>query len=467
MSLDIITEPRLLPSVTRLLEVTSNDSVPHDVWVAAARHVLSEARATIIAGGSVSQEDLALEVAARAIQDVAPWPTRVINATGVILHTNLGRAVLSDAARQAMLDAAAYSDLEVDLQSGTRGSRDTHIERLLVEITGAEAATVTNNCAASLFLALTALGSGREVIVSRGQSVEIGGKFRIPDVCAQSGATLREVGTTNRTYASDYEDAVSDQTALLLKVHRSNFFVSGFVADVEIEEMARIGREMSLPVVNDLGSGCLVDTTRFGLRHEPTVQKSVAAGAGLTLFSGDKLLGGPQAGLVVGRGELVERVRRHPLARALRCDKVTLAALYATLRHYARGEQYESIPTLRMLGLTADEIRARAEQWRDALSPAGIAVRPSASTVGGGSLPDAELPSAALVLDPAEYGLTPNALAQRLRTGDTPVMARSEQDRVWLDPRTVQPDEEPALLAAIGSALRPPGSFAATPARRL
>jgi L-seryl-tRNA(Ser) seleniumtransferase len=467
VGLEIITEPRLLPSVTKLLEGTSNDSAPHDVWVAAARHVLSEARATILSGGSVRQEDLARAVTTRATQGVAPWPTRVINATGVILHTNLGRAVLSDAARQAMTDAAAYSDLEVDLQSGIRGFRDTHIERLLVDITGAEAATVTNNCAASLFLALTALGRGRDVVVSRGQSVEIGGKFRIPDVCAQSGATLREVGTTNRTYASDYDDAVSEQTALLLKVHRSNFSVSGFVADVDIADMARIGRERSVPVVNDLGSGCLVDTTRFDLRHEPTVQESVAAGAGLTLFSGDKLLGGPQAGLIVGRSDLVDRLRRHPLARALRCDKVTLAAMYATLRHYARGEEYEHIPTLRMLGLTEDEIQARAEHWRDAVHLAGIAVCPSASMVGGGSLPDVVLPSAALVLDPTVYGLTSNALTHRLRTGATPVMARSEQDRVWLDPRTVQPDEEPALLAAIHLALESPSPFAATPARRL
>ncbi|MDQ3327804.1 MAG: L-seryl-tRNA(Sec) selenium transferase, partial [Chloroflexota bacterium] len=378
-----------------------------------------------------------------------------------------GRAVLSAEARQAMLEAAAYSDLELDLQSGDRGGRDTHIEGLLTELTGAEAATVTNNCAAALFLALTALGRGREVVVSRGQAVEIGGKFRIPDVCAQSGATLREVGTTNRTYGADYADALTEQTALLLKVHRSNFAISGFVTDVGIDELARIGRERSLPVINDLGSGCLVDTAQFGLRHEPTVQESVAAGAGLTLFSGDKLLGGPQAGLIVGRRDLVAALRRHPLARALRCDKVTLAALHATLRHYARGTHLAKIPTLRMLNLTADEVRARAEGWQDGLSFAGLAVCACTSRVGGGSLPDAELPGFALVLDPSAHGLSPDALTQGLRTGDTPVMARSERDRVWLDPRTVQPEEEPVLLDAITVALRPPTSFAATPSRGL
>jgi len=435
--------------------------------VEAAHQVLAEAREAILAGGSVRRDQLIHSVQARARLMDAPWPARVINATGVILHTNLGRAVLSGEARRAMLDAAAYSDLELDLPSGNRGRRDTHIEGLLTKLTGADAATLTNNCAAALFLALTALGRGREVIVSRGQSVEIGGKFRIPDVCAQSGATLREVGTTNRTYGADYADALTDQTALLLKVHRSNFTLSGFVADVEIEEMARIGHDRSLPVINDLGSGCLVDTIQFGLRHEPTVQESVAAGAGLTLFSGDKLLGGPQAGLIVGRRDLVERLRRHPLARALRCDKVTLAALHATLRHYARGTHLTEIPMLRMLKLTPDEVRARAEGWRDSLPFAGLAICACTSRVGGGSLPDAELPGFALVLDPTEHGLSPDALTQRLRTGATPVMARSERDRVWLDPRTVQPEEEPSLLAAIESALRSPASFAATPTRGL
>ncbi|MDP9382468.1 MAG: L-seryl-tRNA(Sec) selenium transferase [Chloroflexota bacterium] len=449
---EAISVPRSLPSVTRLLELCREVGAPRDALVAASRRVLEDARKAVLAGGNTSEVELVRAVRAHVQVAQSSWPARVVNATGVVLHTNLGRAVLSEAARGAMQEAAAYSDLELDLETGERGKRDTHVERLLVELTGAEAATVTNNCAASLFLSLAALAHGREVVVSRGQSVEIGGRFRIPDVCEQSGATLREVGTTNRTYASDYRDAVTEQTALLLKVHRSNFFLSGFVANVDIEEMVGLGDSRSIPVLNDLGSGCMVDTELFGLRHEPTVQESVRAGAGLTLFSGDKLLGGPQAGLIVGRRDLVERVRRHPLARALRCDKVTLAALHATLLHYLRGEHLEQVPTLRMLGLSQAELSGRAQRWRDALALPGVEVVPVASAVGGGSLPDAELPSAALVIDPSHFGVSADEYARRLRAGENPIMARVERDRIWLDPRTVQPDEERVLLESLSKA---------------
>lgn len=453
-----ISSPRDLPAVARLAALCAGEGIAPEIVTDAARRAIAAARTGLLGGTPTSEADLVGDVLALAGRDRTPRPRTVINATGVVLHTNLGRAVLSGEARAAMAAAAAYSDLELDLESGGRGKRDTRAAELLVRLTGAEAAMVANNCAASLFLALSALAKGRDVVVSRGQSVEIGGRFRIPDVCAESGAVLREVGTTNRTYREDYERAVGENTALLLRVHRSNFHLTGFVADVDAGELVGIGAERGLPVVDDLGSGCLVDTEVFGLRHEPTVQESVRSGAGLTLFSGDKLLGGPQAGLIVGRRDLVERLRRHPLARALRCDKVTLAALHATLLQYVRGEHMERVPTLRMLGLSREEVRARARSWADALALPGAEVLDSAGQVGGGSLPDAPLASAALVLEPGALGAAPDALAAALRTGDTPVMARVERDRIWLDPRTVQPDEDEMLLEALHAAVARAGA---------
>ncbi len=291
------------------------------------------------------------------------------------------------------------------------------------------------------------------MIVSRGQAVEIGGRFRIPDVLAQSGAVLVEVGTTNRTYLSDYEAACTESTALLLRVHHSNFRMTGFVAETGITEMVALGRRRSVPVLNDLGSGCLVDTTALRLDHEPTVQESVAAGADITVFSGDKLLGGPQSGLVVGRRDLVERIRRHPLARALRCDKVTLAALHATLLHYLRGEALEKVPVLMMLARRQEDVMAQASRWKEVLPLPGAHVAPSLATVGGGALPGSTIPSAALVIDPTNWPLSVDALAARLRAASPPVVARVEDDRVWLDPRTVQPEEESALVRTVRSVL--------------
>ncbi len=453
MQAELISRPRDLPSVSRLLQICAAQGIAAEVASPAIREVLAHARQSLLDGGAVREQELVADVLREATALQAPWPSRVINATGVVLHTNLGRAVLSDRAREAMLEAAGYADLELDLTDGERGRRDEHVERLLVQVTGAEAATVVNNCAAALFFALSVLASGREVVISRGQAVEIGGGFRIPDVCVQSGAVLREVGTTNRTYPSDYETTCHDDTALLLRVHRSNFYLAGFTSDVSVGEMVAIGRGRSLPVLDDLGSGCLVPTEVFGLRHEPTVQESVQAGAGLTLFSGDKLLGGPQAGIMVGKRELIERLRRHPLARALRCDKVTLAALHATLLHYLRGEHMEQVPTLRMLRMSVDEGGARASKWAAQLGILGAEVRPAVSAVGGGSLPDAELPTRALVLDVTRLGLSAEECARRLRVASRPIMARVESDLLWLDPRTVQPEEDQVLLDVLRQGL--------------
>lgn len=448
-----IRDRRALPSVSTLLEEVSTNGTGHAALVAAIRDALAEARDILARGGSVSREGLLESVSRQLAATTSRWPRRVINATGVVLHTNLGRAALSDDACAAMLEAASYSDLEMNLDSGARGRRDAEIERLLVELTGAEAATIVNNNASALVLALTALARGREVVVSRGQAVEIGGRFRIPDVLEQSGAVLREVGTTNRTYASDYHDACNERTALLLRVHASNFHMSGFVHEVGIRELALVGRERSVMVLDDLGSGCLVDTDEFGLRHEPTVGESVSAGADVCVFSGDKLLGGPQAGLIVGREEPVERLRRHPLMRALRCDKVTLAAMHATLLHYRNGEALEKVPTLRMLARTREELQREAERWLAALGLPGVEVRDSVSEVGGGSLPGVRLPSAALVIDNAPFGVSADELAARLRRADPPVIARVERARLWLDARTVGEAEVPSLLRSLREVL--------------
>lgn len=444
---------RSLPSVSRLLEAVEANGAPHDVVVRAAREVLDDARREIASGGYIAEHELRARLRANIKIAVSSWPTKVINATGVVLHTNLGRAVLSADAVRAMTEAAAYSDLEMDLGSGQRGHRDAHVANLLHEITGAEAATVVNNNAGALVFCLSALARGREVVVSRGEAVEIGGRFRIPDVLHQSGAILREVGTTNRTYGYDYENACNELTAVLLKVHRSNFYLGGFTSQVELSELVGIAQQTPTIVLNDLGSGCLVDTAALGLKHEPTVQESIRAGTDLTVFSGDKLLGGPQAGIVIGRADLVDRLRKHPLARALRCDKVTLAALHATLLHYLRGEEWEKIPTLRMLALKPEELKAVAMRWQSELNLTGVDVIASRSRVGGGSLPQVELQGYSLVVCPEAFGVSSQDLVHRLRTLPVPVVARVEDDKVWLDPRTVQPDESSDLVRAIQQVL--------------
>jgi L-seryl-tRNA(Ser) seleniumtransferase len=458
---------RQLPSVDRLLQEGAVQALvgahSRPVVLAAIRATLDAERAAVRAGAA--PRGLAPLLAALEAQVAAlarPSPRRVLNATGVVLHTNLGRAPLSAAA----LDAAAavgggYSNLEYDLAAGERGSRHDHVAERLRRLTGAAAGLVVNNNASAVLLALAVLATGREVIVSRGQLVEIGGGFRVPDVLRQSGARLVEVGTTNRTYIEDYAAAIGPETALLLRVHPSNFQVRGFVHGASLAELAALGRERGIPVVDDLGSGALLDTAAYGLAHEPTVQESVQAGTDLVCFSGDKLLGGPQAGIIVGDAALVARLRRHPLLRAVRPDKLTLAALAATLDHYQRDEAPRAIPIWRMIAAPLDGLAARAEHWAAAVRESGAdaAVIAGQSTVGGGSLPDEMLATWLVAVRAADVA----ALAARLRAGDPPVVARIERDQLLLDPRTVLPEDDPALLDALRVAFVPREPVAGPP----
>jgi L-seryl-tRNA(Ser) seleniumtransferase len=379
----------------------------------------------------------------------APSLRRVINASGVILQTNLGRAPLSKAAHRAMLDVAgAYSNLELDLESGERGSRHEHVRGLIRRTTGAEDGIVVNNNAAALLMVLQVFAAGRQVIVSRGQAVEIGGGFRIPDVLRQSGAQLVEVGTTNRTYARDYEAALTETSAAILRVHTSNFRVVGFTASPALAELAELSRKAGILLIDDLGSGCLVTTERFGIAHEPTVQESVAAGADLVLFSGDKLLGGPQAGIIAGRGELIEALRRHPLARALRVDKLTIAALNATLSSYAEGRELDDIPVWQMVGANLASLKRRAARWARAVRPVAT-VAPSMTMIGGGSAPGEGLRTwcTAVTLP----GLS--TVAHHLRTGEPAVVGRIEDGRLLLDPRTVSSEDDEFVSTALRAAI--------------
>jgi L-seryl-tRNA(Ser) seleniumtransferase len=448
---------RQLPSVDRLLQETAVAALvaqhTRPVVLAAARATLDAERAAVRAGEAPRAPTvLVAAVAAQVAALSAPRLRRVLNATGVVLHTNLGRAPLAASALAAAAEVAGgYSNLEYDLEAGERGSRHEHVTDRLRRLTGAPAALMVNNNASAVLLALAALAAGREVIVSRGQLVEIGGGFRVPDVLRQSGARLVEVGTTNRTYVEDYAQAITPETALLLRVHPSNFQVRGFVHSASPAELVVLGRERGLPVVDDLGSGSLLDTTAYGLAHEPTVQESVAVGMSLVCFSGDKLLGGPQAGIVVGDAALVGQLKRHPLTRAVRPDKLTIAALGATLDHYVRAEAPETIPIWRMIAAPLDALEARAGQLAAALRALGVPASAEAgeSTVGGGSLPDETLPSRVVALRVASEA----ALAERLRHGTPPVVARLERDRLLLDLRTVLPEDDAALLAALTAAL--------------
>ena len=450
---------RQLPSVERLLQEPALQALvlahTRPVVLAAVRATLDAERAAIRAG-AVPRDlpALAAAVAAHVGALVRPPLRRVLNATGVVLHTNLGRAPLSASALEALAAiAGGYSNLEYDLAAGARGSRHEHVAERLQRLTGAPAALVVNNNASAVLLALAALAAGREVIVSRGQLVEIGGGFRVPEVLRQSGARLVEVGTTNRTYIEDYAAAITPDTALLLRVHPSNFQLRGFVHSATLAELVALGRQHGLPVVDDLGSGAVLDTAAYGLAHEPMVQESVRAGAGLVCFSGDKLLGGPQAGIIVGEAPLIARLKRHPLLRAVRPDKLTLAALAATLDHYLRGEAEQAIPVWRMIAAPGDALAARAERWAAALRAWGVPARvePGQSPVGGGSLPEETLPTWLVALAVAD----PMALAARLRAGEPPVVTRIERDRLLLDPRTILPEEDPLLLDALAAVLAP------------
>jgi L-seryl-tRNA(Ser) seleniumtransferase len=444
---------RRLPAVDRLVD-SAGTGPPLARWslLAAARAVLTQARQQIQAGEAqveTSLEILAGLTRARAMQLERPYPRRVLNATGVVLHTNLGRAPLAPEASAALLEAATgYSDLELDLDTGARGSRLSRIGELLCEVSGAEAAMVVNNNAAAVFLAMDALAADREVVLSRGELVEIGGSFRVPEILAASRARLVEVGTTNRTHLRDYEAATGPQTGLLLKVHRSNFELRGFTKEVSLRELAGLAQERGVPLVEDRGSGTFVDLRAYGI-PEPEVHDGLAQGADLVLFSGDKLLGGPQAGIVLGRAELVERMKRSPLARAVRVDKMTLAALHWTLRVILAGEAEARIPVLQMLTASQEALQAAAERLAKGIAermPGAVSVEAEASLVGGGALPDIEIPGFVVRVDLAAGGTTADQLARRLRSADPPVLARIQRDALLLDPRTLRDDEIDATI---------------------
>ena len=449
---------RSLPSVDSVLatpEVAAAvESYTREWVVGLVRAEIDQARHRVRQGDDPSGLDQVAEMVCQRIEDtVRAEPRRVINATGVIIHTNLGRAPLSRAAILAAEEAAqGYSNLEFDLESGTRGSRQARVQALLRQLTGAEAALVVNNNASAVLLGLSALAVGREVVVSRAEAVEIGGGFRVPDVLRQSGCVLVDVGTTNRTYVRDYEEAANDNTAAFLKVHASNFRVEGFTAEVTTGELAALGDRLGVATLHDVGSGSLLSTAKYGLAHEPTPQESIQAGMGLVFFSGDKLLGGPQAGIVVGKGELVGRLARHPLARAVRIDKLSLASLTATLVHYLKGEAEREIPVWRMISTPMDVLAERAHSWKAALS-GECRVAEGRSAVGGGSLPGETLPTWLLSLDCRKADGGGQGVMGRLRNAPTPVIARIEDNRVLLDPRTVAPDEDNVLLEALKASL--------------
>ena len=445
---------RNLPSVDSVLatrDVAEAAAAFSREWIVElVRRELDEARERIRKGEEASDAEVVASLVCQRVEEaVRAEPRRVINATGVVIHTNLGRAPLSRSAMRAAEEAAAgYSNLEFDLQTGRRGSRQAQLESLLRQITGAEAALAVNNNASAVLLGLLALAAGREVIVSRAEAVEIGGGFRVPDVLRQSGATLVDVGTTNRTYLRDYQDATTADTGAYLKVHASNFRVEGFTAEVGAQELAELGDRLGVAVLHDVGSGSLLPTDKYGMAHEPMPQESIRAGMGLVFFSGDKLLGGPQAGIVAGRRELVARLARHPLARAVRIDKLSLASLTATLVHYLRGEAEQEVPVWRMISANPESIRERACRWQEQLS-GPYTVGETRSAVGGGSLPGETLPSWALRLDPSALPGGADGVMRRLRQGRPPVVARVEDELVLFDPRTVGPEEDAELLAAL------------------
>ena len=394
------------------------------------------------AGLRIDEDAVLDDVEQRIDHDSRPGHVRVVNATGTILHTNLGRALLCEAAVDAMLQVASRPiNLEFDLGAGKRGKREEALEALLVDLTGAEAATVVNNNAAAVLLGLNTLAQGREVIVSRGELIEIGGAFRIPEIMAKSGAILREVGATNRTHPADYENAINENTALLLKVHTSNYKVVGFTAEVSLEQLVAIGRKHKLPVMEDLGSGALIDLSRYGLPKEPLVAERIQTGADVVTFSGDKILGGPQAGLMVGKKDLIGRMNRNHLQRALRCGKLTLAALEATLRRYRQSPNIvEEIPTLRAFTRPMDDIRALGESVRPKLSAAmgdefALELQESTAQIGSGALPTEELPT--IVISIAHPKLNANAIAQKFRRAQPPIIGRIHEDRFLLDLRTI------------------------------
>jgi L-seryl-tRNA(Ser) seleniumtransferase len=441
-----------LPAVHVLAdEAEALGSIPRWAAVEAARRAINDRRAALLAGKADSPVIAPAEVAELAATLAAPPLRRVINATGVVLHTNLGRAPLADSARAAIDEAArGYTNLEYDLGKGERGSRHDHLRSLLCELTGAEDAIVCNNNAAATVLGLAALATNKEIVVSRGELIEIGGSFRLPEILALSRGTLVEVGTTNKTHARDYENAIGPNTGLLLKVHRSNFAIVGFTAEVTPEQVVAIGRARNVATMIDLGSGMVVDREtqkRWGLPDEPTIRESVESGADLVTFSGDKLLGGPQAGIAVGKKAAVEAARKHPLMRALRPDKLTLAGLAATLSLYRDGNAAD-VPTVRMIGRTSEALHADARRLVDMIGQTSLTldVEGTTSTVGGGAMPTAELPSWAVTV----AGRSADELDRALRRSNPPIIATIRDGKLWLDVRTIS-DEE---LATVADAVR-------------
>ena len=460
---------RMLPGVDHVLEICSTlpffEDVPKSVLVNAIRSILERLRNKIletrgdITAESLSDTSITETVMAAVSRSMTPNLIPLVNATGVVVHTNLGRSLLPEVVvANVAVVAGRYSNLEYDLEAGKRGSRHAVVEELLCDISGAQAAMAVNNNAGAVLLCLETLARDREVIVSRGELVEIGGSFRVPDVMAKSGGILKEVGTTNRTHLSDYETAIDANTALLLKVHRSNYSVIGFTAEVGLQQLVELGARHEIPVMEDLGSGTFIDFSKYGLAKEPTVQESVAAGTDIVTFSGDKLLGGPQAGIIVGKKSMVGRIKQNPLARALRLDKMTLAALESTLRLYRDEDKaIKMIPTLRMLTMTVGDLETRAVDLAGNLQHIGsrrmeITIIERSSRAGGGALPLLELPSKCLGIK--IEGMSPNALEKSLRQNDPPIIGRIENDVYIIDPRTLTDDDLPIIRNAFENILK-------------
>lgn len=456
---------RNLPAVHELLQHPRLQgylkNFSKDLIVEAIRLILNQKREEILQSAlppQIAPEDLIPLIEKEITRTACPHLRPVINATGVVLHTNLGRAPLGkEVLKNIHLVAQGYSNLEFDLQSGERGSRYTHVEQLLCKISGAEAALVVNNNAAAVLLALNTLAEGKEVVVSRGELVEIGGSFRLPDVMKKSGANLKEVGTTNRTHLHDYEQAINEKTALLLKVHTSNFRILGFTAEVSLKDLVKLGRTKGLPVMQDLGSGCLLDLSRYGLPQEPTVQEALRAGADLVTFSGDKLLGGPQGGIILGQKKYVDLIKKNPLNRAVRIDKLTLAGLEATLRTYLDHEKaLTQIPVLKMLTYSESELKKRAKRLQRAItqelsSLCQVQIKNETSPVGGGSLPLQHLPTWVIALRPLQISVS--EMEKRLREQEPPIIARIQEDTILLDMRTIDEKEEKDLLLGLRNSL--------------
>ena len=451
-----MTTLRNLPSVEQLLQTETTAHLiarfGRPLTFDALRKTLDDIRARF-KSGTLAELPSTDSILAQSEATLSAWTAQtlhpVINATGVILHTNLGRAPLSDATIHAMdIVSRGYSNLEFDLETGKRGSRLIHAESLLQKLTGAESALVVNNCASAVLLTLSALANRKRVVIARSQLVEIGGGFRVPDVMKQSGAKLVEVGTTNKIRLSDYQSAFEEPTALVMRAHRSNFKIIGFTEEPDFKDIVDAAHQAGVPVIDDLGSGALYDTAKYGFSHEPTVQESLQAGADVILFSGDKLLGGPQAGMIIGKKILLDKIKKHPLARAVRADKSCLAGISATLSHYLKDEAEREIPILKMMSLTLKQLQGRAEAWRVELGQGSVIS--GESTVGGGSLPGESIPTFLLELrvKSAEKFL------RALRKNNPPIIARTENDKVLLDPRTVLPEQEGALLVGLKNLLR-------------